>query len=153
MTLRFIIFIALFTWSAGFLLSSIFPDSAYIIIVQPFLKKIYGSVCHQRIEKTFLLNGHYFLVCARCTGIYLGALVISLISLFSLPGPTENFKLLSISAIPMIIDVTATTTGIYPYSKFIALSTGLFFGSAVFVYILAVIENNFVDKPFINEPE
>jgi len=53
----------------------------------------------------------------------------------------------------MIIDVTATTTGIYPYSKFIALSTGLFFGSAVFVYILAVIENNFVDKPFINEPE
>ena len=54
--------------------------------------------------------------------------------------------MLSIAAIPMIIDVISTSTGIYSYHKVFALLTGIFFGSAVFAYILAVIENNFVDN-------
>jgi hypothetical protein len=54
--------------------------------------------------------------------------------------------LLYFSAIPMLIDVLSTTTGIYSYSKIIALLTGIFFGSATFAYILAAIENNFADK-------
>jgi uncharacterized membrane protein len=130
----------------GFSCNSLFPDSAYSIIASPFLKKIYGTVCHRHIEKTFLFNGHYLYVCARCTGIYSGALGVSFISLFSLHRLPEKMKLLYFSAIPMLIDVFSTTTGIYPYSKIIALLTGIFFGSAVFAYILAVIENNFVDK-------
>ena len=134
-------------WCIGFLSDSLFPDSVYTIIASPFLKKMYGAVCHQHIEKTFFLNGHYLFVCARCTGIYAGALIVSFISLFSFRKLPEKMNLLYISAVPMLIDVVSTTIGIYSYSKIIALLTGIFFGSAVFVYILAALENNFVDKP------
>jgi len=131
--IRLILFIALFVWCVGFSYNSLFPNSAYTIIASPFLKKLYGTVCHQHIEKTFLFNKHYFYVCARCTGIYSGALVVSFISIFSLPRLPEKMTLLYFSAIPMLIDVLSTTTGI-------------FFGSATFAYILAAIENNFADK-------
>jgi uncharacterized membrane protein len=143
---RLILFVALSCWCIGFLIGSIFPGSAYSIIALPFLKKFYGIICHQRIEKSFFYNGHYFMVCARCTGIYTGALITSFISLFTLHKLSESIKILSIAAIPMIIDVISTTTGIYSYNKFLALLTGIFFGSAVFAYILAAIENNFVDN-------
>jgi uncharacterized membrane protein len=143
---RVIIFIAVAVWCAGFAYNSLIPSSAYTILSSLFLKKIYGAVCHQRIAKTFFINGHYFFVCARCTGIYSGALILSFISLFSLHNLSGKTKFLVISAIPMLIDVVSTTTGIYAYSKIIALITGLFFGSAVFVYILAALENNFMDK-------
>jgi uncharacterized membrane protein len=145
-SIRIILFIIAALWCLGFLSGALLPDSVYAIIASPFLKKIYGAVCHQHIEKTFLINGHYFLVCARCTGIYLGALFISFISIFILRKLPNRMNLLYISTFPMLIDVALTTTGIYHYSKIIALFTGLFFGSAVFAYILGSIENNFLDK-------
>jgi uncharacterized membrane protein len=33
------------------------------------------SVCHQMTERTFHVDGHAFPLCARCTGMYLGAMV------------------------------------------------------------------------------
>jgi uncharacterized membrane protein len=132
----------------GFISAVIFPGSVYVLIASPFLKKIYSTVCHQHIEKTIAYNGHFFLVCARCTGIYLGALFISFISIFTLRRLPQKLTLLYIASIPMIIDVALTTTGLYGYSKITAFITGIFFGSAVFTYILAAIDNNFVDKSF-----
>ena len=146
LSIRFILFILIAIWCTGILSGSLFPDSVYAIIASPFLKKIYASVCHQHIEKSFFINGHYLLVCARCTGIYAGAFIISFISLFSLHKLPAKMKLLYILSSPMFVDVVSTTMRIYPYSKIIALITGIFFGSAVFAYILAALENNFVDK-------
>ena len=145
--IRLILFIAVALWCTGILYNSLFPDSAFTIISSLLLKKMYGVVCHQRIEKTFLVNGHHFFVCARCTGIYAGALLISFLSLFSFPKLPGKVKFLYILSFPMLVDVLSTTLGIYSYSKFIAFITGLFFGSVVFVYILAALENNYVDKP------
>ena len=144
--LRTVLFFAVLIWCAGIVYNSVLPESAYTVLSSVFVKKIYGAVCHQRIAKTFKFNGHYFFVCARCTGIYFGALVVSIISLISLHKLPKKMMLLYISTVPMLIDVISTTAGIYNYSKLIALITGIFFGSAVFAYILAVLENNFVDK-------
>src|SRR5436190_23467383 len=33
------------------------------------------GVCHQLVSHSFVIGGHPLPVCARCTGIYLGALV------------------------------------------------------------------------------
>jgi uncharacterized membrane protein len=144
---RLIFFIAISVWCFGFTCRSILPDSAYTAIASLFLKRIYGAVCHQHIEKTIFSGGYYFFVCARCTGIYFGVLMASFNSLIILHRLPVKTKLLYISSVPMLIDVISTTIGIYPYSKIIALLTGIFFGSAVFVYILAALENNFMDKP------
>lgn len=46
----------------------------------------------------------------------------------------------------MIIDVILIQIYIYEYSKAVALSTGILFGSTVFIYILSVIENSFSEN-------
>ncbi|SCG85435.1 DUF2085 domain-containing protein [Methanobacterium congolense] len=38
------------------------------------IKDIQGSfICHRLPERTFKVKGHYFPVCSRCTGAYIGA--------------------------------------------------------------------------------
>lgn len=32
-----------------------------------------GLICHRIPERTFKINGNYFPICSRCTGIYIGA--------------------------------------------------------------------------------
>ncbi len=144
--LRSIIFFSLLVWCTGFSFFVLFPQSSFGSVSFPILKHIYGLVCHQRIVKTFFINGNRLLVCARCTGIYLGALIFSLLSLFFFKKISLGIKLLYVSLIPMLADVVFTTFRIYSYVKIIAFTTGIFFGSVVFIYILTSIENNFLDK-------
>ncbi len=141
--LRSSIFLLLLIWCLGIIFEIIIPNSAFAVLSHPILKKIYGTVCHQLDEKTFSIEGNKFFVCARCTGIYLGAFIISFSSLFSFKKITGGLKPLYFSMIPLLLDVTFTSLGIYPYNKYLAFATGIFFGSVVFVYILAAIENNF----------
>ena len=143
--LRAAVFAALLMWCAGFSIAPLFPDSPVTAVLYPVLKRDYGIVCHQRDVKTFAVFGHKLLVCARCTGIYFGALIISFVSLFIIKKIILDLKLLYAAMIPMALDVLLTTFGVYQYSKYLAFLTGLFFGSVVFIYILAAFENNFLD--------
>ncbi len=145
---RIFLMASLILWCLGFSFDSLFHGTVAAGITYPFLKKIFHIVCHQLDEKTFNVNGAKLFVCARCTGIYLGALIASLASLFYIKKISLNIKLLYISMIPMLIDVGATTFKIYSYSKPLAFATGLFFGSVVFVYILTAIENNFTGNSY-----
>lgn len=145
-TLRIFIFFLLLFWCLGIVSNLLISNPVYAAISQPILKKVYGTVCHQIEAKTFSINGHKFFVCARCTGIYLGALIFSFVSLFYFPKMNWGLKLLYLSMLPMLLDVFLTWIGAYNYIKFLSFSTGLFFGSVVFIYILAAIENNFIDK-------
>ncbi len=141
--LRELIFTAVFIWCMGFTSQSLFSGSGFAVISYPFLKKIYGTVCHQLDVKTFSFLGHKLFVCARCTGIYLGALFMSLLSLFLFPKLKLGLNLLYASVLPVIFDVLMSSFHIYTYSKYVAFLTGLFFGSVVFIYILETVENNF----------
>ncbi len=145
---RIFLFISLLIWCFAFSFNSIFHGTIEAGLAYPFLKRTFHMVCHQIKEKTFTINGAKLFVCARCTGIYLGALVTSIVSLFYVRKISLKIKLLYISMIPMLIDVACSTFNIYHYSKMLAFFTGLFFGSIVFVYILAAIENNFTGKSY-----
>jgi uncharacterized membrane protein len=145
-SLRLILFFMLIVWCFGFSFESLFPNSSLAAISYPLLKHAYGEVCHQIPSKTFVIENHRLLVCARCTGIYLGALVFSFLSLFFFRKLNLGIKLLYISLVPILIDVIFSSLDIYKYSKLIAFGTGIFFGSIVFIYILTTLENNFVDK-------
>ncbi len=144
--LRVFIFLSLSIWCLGIISDLIIANPAYAAVSHPVLKKIYGTVCHQIDDKTFSFNGQKLFVCARCTGIYLGALITSFISLFYFRKINFGMKLLYASMLPMLLDVIFTSIGFYSYIKYLAFSTGIFFGSIVFIYILAAIENNFINK-------
>jgi|GEM_PF-257061 len=143
---RFLLFLLLALWCFAFSFDSLFNGSIEAAITYPFLKYIFHLVCHQLNEKSFLINGNYLMVCARCTGIYLGAFLTSIVALLYTKRTSLTLRWLYISMIPMLVDVASNTFHIYSYSKIFAFFTGLFFGSTVFIYILSTIENNFTDN-------
>ena len=56
--------------------------------------------CHQMPERSFFINGYQFPVCARCTGVYIGALFA--VVLFFVFRP--NILLCIIFCIVMLLD-------------------------------------------------
>lgn len=141
--IKIFIFVLISIWYAGIFFecfTKLYPKS---IIILPFIKKTYSLVCHQNSEKIIELNcGHTF-VCSRCVGIYSGILLVSIFSLFIKKEIKINLKLLSISTIPLMIDVFLTSMNIYTYSKTLAFFTGLFFGSVLFLYFYKSLINLF----------
>lgn len=96
----------------------------------------YATICHQNKTKSFCGNGISFLVCSRCTGIYFGAFVSSILILGTKRIDQIKFNQQVLFSIPMLLDVIFYSIGIYEYNKIIALSTGFLFGSTIFLYIL-----------------
>ncbi len=143
-TFRIFVSALLLFWILGFAILPLFHSSS-IIVLFPFLKKIYSEFCHQIDYKTINLFGYKLLVCARCTGIYIGGFISSVYFIFRKTNIELNKKIFYTAALLMLTDVIFTTLGIYNYSKAIAFSTGLFFGSVVFVYILTLLDNFLYD--------
>jgi uncharacterized membrane protein len=143
--INFSIFLSLLLWCFGFTYASLFPKSR-MLILYPLLKGFYSSVCHQIGYKTIQLNGINFLVCARCSGIYFGGLIASVIFLFSSRPHTLKINYLFIAAIPMLLDVFLYSIGAYEYSKIIALSTGFIFGFVTISILLIIIENYLIKE-------
>jgi uncharacterized membrane protein len=110
-----------------------------------FTDKIYSLVCHQDAAKSFFFAGNKLEVCARCTGIYTGAVLFSIAALFFSRLRPRDKKWLLYSMIPMAADVILYSAGVYPYSKWIAFSTGLILGSISILYIFTGIEEYFFE--------
>jgi len=136
---RLMLFLLLLLWMAGIILP-VLTASSQLMIFTPFIKKLYTNVCHQQSYKCFSIGGREFLVCSRCFGLYLGALIASFISLFFKLDSKGLFKYFVLSLIFMFTDIFSYNVGLYAYSKYIASVTGIFSGSILFIYILNQIE-------------
>lgn len=128
------LFLLILSWNIGIFSEFLIYQFPFLIKLLPFLKYNYSLVCHTESDKLLCSGMHHTLTCSRCTGIYLGGLFSSLITLF---GYNKNFstRLLLFSSLPMITDVLLLTIGLYNYSHLIALLTGLLLGSVGFFYI------------------
>jgi len=76
-------------------------------------------VCHQRPERSFFFNGHQLPVCARCTGLYVGAAIAAPVALafaWSLAGARARLAL-GLAAIPTLLTWTLEYAGLYPFSN------------------------------------
>ena len=138
---RIIFFFLLLLW----MLCIFFPvlaSSSQLIIFTPLLKKMFSNVCHQQNYKCITINGSQLFVCSRCFGLYLGALIISFLSIFIRFNPNGLFKFLLLSLAIMFADIFSYNIGLYSYSKYIASGTGIFSGSILFIYILNQIESH-----------
>jgi len=81
-------FVAVCLWAAVLLLAPVLIDaggraaSALAVAIYTGC----SAICHQRPERSFQLLGHQMPVCARCTGIYVGAAIAAGVALVSRRG-------------------------------------------------------------------
>ena len=135
--LRSFLLLLLTAWITGFLFPLI--TSSHNIFSEYLLKRFYSTVCHQDGKRCINFGYDYMLVCARCAGIYFGAFLVGIISL-NYKMPDIKTKVFIVSALPLLLDVILVFLRFYKYSKSLTLSTGLIFGSVVYLIIISEIE-------------
>ncbi|MFC2135423.1 DUF2085 domain-containing protein [Bacteroidota bacterium] len=141
LSIKVLLFILIFIWSSGIFIEFVIEYIPVSVYLFPWIKKTYSLVCHQESYKLIELNGLHTMVCARCSGIYIGALLSSFIALFISLKERLGIHILLIAMIPMVLDVIFYTAGLYSYSKSAAFITGFLLGSAGFFYLYYGLEN------------
>ena len=143
---RIFVFLLISAWCVGFSLKSLSGGSALSIVSSPVLNLFYHNICHQQDHKLIIVNGFPLLVCARCTGIYFGALITSFIILISLRNIKVSNILFKFAVIILVVDVITNNLFFSNYNKLTAFFTGLFFGSVCFLIVISVFENYILIK-------
>jgi uncharacterized membrane protein len=101
--------------------------------------KAFSYVCHQIPERSFFIAGHQFAVCARCTGIYTGFTVATVLyplvrSLRQSEAPPR--KWLFIAAAPLAIDFAVGYLGVWNNTHSSRFATGTLLGAAAVFYVM-----------------
>ncbi len=92
----------------------------------------FAPVCHQNGARSFHIAGHALTVCHRCTGIYLGLLLGSLVPIGRLPlysSARGRRLLVFVSTVPLILDVALPFVGVWTNGPVSRAITGLIFGA------------------------
>lgn len=89
------------------------------------MTKLKLVTCHRKPERSFFYKGQQFPVCARCTGIYLGFLIMPL-TLFNVVQ--LSFLLSLVITIPSLLDGFIQSQTNYKSNNYIRLFTGIFAG-------------------------
>ncbi len=110
---------------------------AFFHYLAAYGKLLTGNICHQSPQKLFLIGDAESLVCSRCFGIYFGGFIATILLFFKNIVSEKQFKILFIASLLMLLDVMATTFGIYNYTRTTAFITGLFFGSITGIFIFS----------------
>ena len=98
-------------------------------------------ICHQRPERSFVVHGQQMPVCARCTGLYVGALVgapLAAIAATALAGARAR-RLIAICALPTLTTWTLEFAGIASFSKAARFTAALPLGFAAAWLVLSVL--------------
>lgn len=96
-------------------------------------------ICHRIPERTFNIRGHYFPVCARCTGFYIGAFSYFICVYFVYVEYTVYLILLAfIMIIPSFFDGFTQFIGSRESNNKLRLLTGLLGGVGLAILIKTI---------------
>ena len=103
-------------------------------------------VCHQRPERSFHWDGAQLAVCARCTGIYLGACITAVLAVVPprhyvpLLGPTRRLRVwLAVAALPTAVTVVCEWAGWWRPSAGTRATAGVVLGAAAGFVVAAAL--------------
>ncbi len=101
--------------------------------------RAFSYVCHQIPERSFFLSGHPFAVCSRCTGLYAGFTVATLLypfvcSLRQTEAPKR--KWLFLAAAPLAIDFALGFFEIWENTHTSRFATGALLGAVAVFYVM-----------------
>ena len=108
----------------------------------------FSRICHQIPDRSFFIYGHPLPVCQRCSGIYLGLLLGSLIgNHFIHRSPqTRRFWILA-ACIPMSLDVLLSYLGLWDGTGPIRFFTGLWFGGLLSTILVRGLTELWMEVP------
>lgn len=93
----------------------------------------YIKFCHRMPERTFSIKGHYFPVCARCTGFYVALFFILIINFLYKPNYSFELFVLGIFLLmPVAIDGTTQLMGLRESNNPLRFVTGFVGGFGLF---------------------
>jgi uncharacterized membrane protein len=96
-------------------------------------------ICHRIPERTFNIRGHYFPVCSRCTGFYIGAFSYFIFVYFFYVQYTISLILLAfLMMIPTFYDGLTQLNGSRESNNILRLLTGLMGGVGLAIMVKAV---------------
>ena len=101
--------------------------------------RAFSHVCHQIPERSFFVAGHPFAVCSRCTGLYAGFAVATVVypvvrSLRQTEAPAR--KWLFMAAAPLVIDFSLGYLGIWENTQTSRFATGALLGVVAVFYVM-----------------
>ena len=118
----------------GTLLVGLLP---WVFSLIPFLNgfgALFAPMCHQRPERTLMLNGSLMVVCSRCAGIYAGFILGAVSAMF-----LQDFKWFRQIAWfgigMMLLDVVTQELGLRPPWHITRVSTGLLLGFVIAAWV------------------
>ena len=86
-------------------------------------------ICHRLPERSFFFRGHQFPVCARCTGFYIGFVLLILFECIGfVPAFSFNLVIACILATPLMFDGTTQLLGLRESNNTLRFMTGMMFG-------------------------
>jgi uncharacterized membrane protein len=146
-TVRLLLLASASSWSCALLVSVLLRQpSAGELGIQPLADVIYvvgRVVCHQRPERSFHMASIAWPVCARCTGIYFGAVAGAWLAAFEsrrLPWATfvDRARVgLALAALPTAATLVIEWTTASPVSNVWRASTAIPLG-ATLAWVLSV---------------
>ena len=96
-------------------------------------------ICHRIPERTFNIHGHYFPVCARCTGFYIGAFSYFIYVYYFYVDYTISLILFAIlMMIPTFLDGFTQFIGSRESCNMLRLLTGLIGGVGLAILLKAI---------------
>ena len=97
-------------------------------------------ICHQRPERSFIVNGQQMAVCARCAGLYAGAAVAAPFALFAAVAASASRArwALLIAALPTAVTWTLEFGGFVHFSNIARFLAGLPLGFAAAWLVMTV---------------
>jgi uncharacterized membrane protein len=103
------------------------------------LYRAFSYVCHQIPERSFFIAGHQFAVCSRCTGLYVGFTVATILypllrSLRRTEAPAR--KWLFLAAAPLAIDFTLGYLRIWENTHWSRFATGALLAVVSVFYVM-----------------
>ena len=104
-----------------------------------------GVVCHQRPERSFVIFGHTLPVCARCTGLYISALIGGLLALVLAPRRIDRYEarwLLAIAALPTAVTWLAEAAGLAHPSNVVRAVAAVSLGAVAAWLVVGTMTND-----------
>ncbi len=92
-------------------------------MIYKYLMSICKYLCHQKPERSFFYKQKQFPVCARCTGIVLGAVIGFIAAILTKPN-----LLFIIGCIPLMVDGLTQYYGLRQSNNTLRFITGLLCG-------------------------